>query len=410
VCLFAPDVIEQSTPWRCDVPSAADEVLKYIDAERLITLAQDMVRIPSDNPPGNEGALAKFLAQYLKRAGLETEMREVAPGRPNVLARWGTAKARPHLILNGHIDALPPGDGWTRDPYGGEIVNGRLYGRGSTDMKGPLASLIAALEAVKRSGATLRGSVTLEAVVDEEGTQEGTRRLVLEGVVGDFAIVAEPTEFLPVAAHKGDMYIEVVTHGREAHASTPQAGVNAIDQMADIIVELRDLAERLRQRIHPLVGHPTLTVGTIEGGLITPMVPGRCRITIDRRVLPNEVADEVVQEVREAVDRVRARRPDLRAEVRMMAFAPPMETDVTSPLATALRENTALILGRDPGIHGWAATCDANFLVNEGHTPTLVYGPGSIADQAHKPDESVSTEELVTAAKIYALTIMRLVG
>jgi acetylornithine deacetylase/succinyl-diaminopimelate desuccinylase family protein len=385
-------------------------VLKHVDADRLIRLAQDMVRIPSDNPPGNEGELAKFLAEYLTRGGMDVELREVVPGRPNVVARWGKAGSRPHLILNGHIDALPPGDGWTRDPYGGEIVSGRIYGRGSTDMKGPVASLIAAVEAVKRSGAKLRGSVTLEAVVDEEGTQQGTRRLVQEGVVGDFAIVAEPTEFLPVAAHKGDMYIEVITHGREAHASTPQVGINAIDQMAEIVVELRGLADRLRERTHPLVGHPTLSVGTIEGGMLTPMVPGRCRITIDRRVLPNEIPDDAVQQVREAVDRVHGRRPDLRADVRVVAFAPPMETDVNNPLVTALREATAQVMGHDPGVHGWAATCDANFLVNEGKTPTLVFGPGSIADQAHKPNESVATEELVTAAKIYALTILRLVG
>ena len=392
------------------MPHDADMVLDHIDANRLIRLAQDMVRIPSDNPPGNEREVAEFLAQYLNRAGLDVELREVAPGRPNVVARWGRVGSRPHLILNGHIDALPPGDGWTRDPYGGEIVNGRLYGRGSTDMKGPVASLIAAVEAVKESGVKPRGSVTLTAVMDEEGRQEGTRRLVQEGVVGDFAIVAEPTEFLPVAAHKGDMYIEVVAHGREAHASTPQEGVNAIDHMADIIVELRGLADRLRERSHPLVGHPTLTVGTIDGGMLTPMVPGRCRITIDRRVLPNEIADEAVQQVREAVDRVRHRRPDVRADVRMEAFAPPMEIDVKSPLVTVLRETTAQILGRDPGVHGWAATCDANLLVNEGKTPTLVFGPGSIAEQAHKPDESVSIDELMTAAKIYALTILRLVG
>lgn len=392
------------------MPDDADVVLKHVDADRLIRLAQDMVRIPSDNPPGNEAELAKFLAEYLTRAGMDVELREVAPGRPNVVARLGKVGSRPHLILNGHTDALPPGDGWTRDPYGGELINGRLYGRGSTDMKGPVASLIASMEAVKRSGVKLRGTVTLEAVVDEEGTQEGTRRLVQEGVVGDFAIVAEPTEFLPVAAHKGDMYIEVITRGREAHASTPQAGINAIDQMADIVVELRGLADGLRERTHPLVGHPTLSVGTIEGGMLTPMVPGRCRITIDRRVLPNEVADDAVQQIREAVDRVRGRRPDLRADVRMVAYAPAMETDVDNPLATALRAATARVLGRDPGIHGWAATCDANFLVNEGKTPTLVFGPGSIADQAHKPDESVATDELVAAAKIYALTILRLVG
>ena len=388
----------------------ADVVMSHIDSAGLICLAQEMVRIPSDNPPGREGQLAEFLCGYLRRIGLDAELREVAAGRPNVVARWGPAGARPHLILNGHIDALPPGEGWTRNPYGGELFGGRLYGRGSTDMKGPLASLIAAVDAVKRAGAKLRGSLTLEAVVDEEGGQEGTRRLVQEGVVGDFALVGEPTEFLAVAAHKGDMHIEVVTHGREAHASTPRAGVNAIDQMADIIVELCGLANRLHERAHPLVGSPTLSIGTIEGGLLTTMVPARCRIMVDRRVLPNEIAGDAVQQVRDAVDRVRGKHPGLHAEVRMVGFAPPMETAVDNPLVAAIREATLRVLGFDPGIHGWPATCDANVLVNEGKTPTLVFGPGSIADQAHKPDESVSTDELVAAAKIYALTILRLLA
>jgi len=343
-----------------------ESIMRYVDRERLVQLAREMVRIPSDNPPGNEGPHADFLVPYLRDEGFDADLREVWSGRPNVVARLGTEGAHPHLILNGHIDALPPGDGWTHDPDGGDIVDGRLYGHGSTDMKGPVASLVAAMIAVKASGARLRGSVTLEAVVDEEGAQGGTRRLVQQGVVGDFAIVAEPTEFLPVAAHKGDMYIEVITHGREAHASTPEAGVNAIEPMAEVIVEVHRLGDRLRERKHPLVGHPTLTVSTIEGGLITPMVPGRCRITMDRRVLPDEPADEPVRQVREAVERVRGRYPELRADVRQVAVAQPMETDVHSPVVTVMRETTAQVLGRDPGIHGWAATCDANYLVNEG--------------------------------------------
>jgi acetylornithine deacetylase len=270
--------------------------------------------------------------------------------------------------------------------------------------------LIAAVDAVKRSGLRPRGRVTLMAVVDEEGTQEGTRRLVQEGETGDFGIVAEPTEFLPVAAHKGDMYIEVVTRGKEAHASTPQAGVNAIEHMADVLVELRDLRRQLQEIVHPLTGSPTLTVATIEGGMLTPMVPGRCRITIDRRVLPNESADEAVEQVRRAVGRLRARRPEINADVRMLAFAPPMETDANNPVVAAVREATARVRGRDPGVHGWAATCDANFMVNEGRTPTVVFGPGSIAEQAHKPDESIATDDLIAGTKIYALCIARLLG
>ncbi len=391
-------------------PSAREAVLAQIDEGRLLRLAQDLIRFNTANPPGNELALATFLVDYFRGLGLEAEVQEVSTGRANALGRLGPAGARPHLILNGHIDTVPAGAGWTKDPYGGEVVAGRLYGRGSADMKGGLAAMIAAVEAILRSGTPLRGGVTICGVMDEEETGNGTRHTIAQGLRGDCAIIGEPTDLLPVIAHKGDMYIEVETRGVEAHASTPHAGLNAIDQMADVIVELRSLAEQLEQRPHPVVGPPTLTVGTIEGGITTCMVPGRCRVTLDRRVVPGEEPGVAVREVREAVERVRQRRPDLRAEVQMLMFAPPMETSADHPVIAAIREATAAVLGRDPGVHGWSATCDANMLVNDAGIPTVVFGPGSIAQQAHRPDESVPVRELVDAANIYALTILRLVG
>jgi succinyl-diaminopimelate desuccinylase len=383
-------------------------VLASLDERRLLRLAQDLIRLDTDSPPGNEQVIADFLATYLGAAGLEAQVQVVQPGRANVLARLGRAGERPHLILNGHTDTVPAGPGWTFEPHGGQTHDGRLYGRGASDMKGGLAAMIAAVEALVRSGAPLRGSLTIAGVMDEEEGQTGTRHAVEHGLHGDFAIVGEPTELLPVIAHKGDMYIEIVARGVEAHASTPEAGVNAIEQMAEVIVELRALAEALRLRSHHLVGHPTLTVGTIAGGITTCMVPGTCRVTIDRRVLPGEQAAEVVDEVRAVVERVRARRQDLRAEVRMIGFAPPMEIAAGTPVVEAVRAATAEVVGRDPGVHGWSAACDANILVGDAATPTVVFGPGSIAQQAHRPNESVSIDELVAAAKIYALTILRL--
>jgi acetylornithine deacetylase len=392
------------------VDTVREAVLGNLDEQRLLSLAQELIRLNTDSPPGNEQIVAEFLATYLRSLGLETEVQVVEPGRANVLARLGPAGERPHLILNGHTDTVPAGSGWTFDPYGGQTQDGRLYGRGASDMKGGLAAMIAAVEAIIRSGVPLRGSLTIAGVMDEENGQGGTRYAVAHGLRGDFAIVGEPTELLPVIAHKGDMYIEVVTKGVEAHASTPEAGVNAIEHMAEVIVELRSLAEGLKARSHALVGSPTLTVGTIEGGVTTCMVPGACRVTADRRVLPGEQPSDVVDEVRAAVERVRARCPDLQAEVRMAGFAPPMETPSDTPVVEAIRAATAEVVGQDPGVHGWSAACDANILVREGATPTVVFGPGSIARQAHRPDESVGIDELVAAAKIYALTILRLLG
>jgi acetylornithine deacetylase/succinyl-diaminopimelate desuccinylase family protein len=392
------------------VQQAREAALAQIDEERLIQLARDLVRFDTDNPPGNETALAEFLGSYLGKLGLEIEYQEVKPGRSNVLARLGSADASPHLILNGHIDTVPSGAGWTKDPHGGEVIDGRMYGRGTSDMKAGVAAMMIAVEAIVRAGIPLRGRLTLAGVIDEEDTQDGTRYAVEQGLRGDFAIVGEPTEFLPVIAHKGDMYIEITTHGVEAHASTPHAGVNAIDQMADVIVELRALAADYAARPHPIVGPPTLTVGTIEGGVITCMVPGSCSITVDRRVLPGEDPEAIIGEVRDRIGRIKARRSDFQAEARIGLFGPPMETAADNPVVGAIREATAEVLGKDPGVHGWSATCDANILVDQGSTPSVVFGPGSIASQAHRPDESIGVDEIVAAAKIFTLAILKLLA
>ena len=385
-----------------------ERVLSVIDEARLVHLARDLVRIDTQNPPGNEASLAAFAAEYLSRDGVACEIQEVKPGRANLLARLGPEGARPHLIFNGHADTVPAGGGWTHDPHGGEIVEGRLYGRGAADMKGGLAAMMTAVEALVRSGAGISGRLTLAATMDEEETQAGTRFAVSQGLRGDFAIVGEPTDLLPVIAHKGDAVIEIETRGVEAHGSTPDAGVSAIDHMADVLIELRALSERMRERRDPLVGQPTMHVGTIEGGVNPWMVAGRCRITIDRRVLPGERPEDVVQEVQEIVDRLGKRKSNFRGAARVVTFASPMKTASTNTVVAAIREATARVVGRDPGIHGWSATCDANIHVNEGDTPAIVFGPGSIERQAHRPDESVAVSELVAAARIYALTALRL--
>jgi len=385
-----------------------ERVLSFIDEARLVHLARDLVRIDTQNPPGNEASLAAFAAEYLSRDGVACEIQEVKPGRANLLARLGPEGARPHLIFNGHADTVPVGGGWTHDPHGGEIVEGRLYGRGAADMKGGLAAMMMAVEALVRSDAGISGRLTLAATMDEEERQAGTRFAVSQGLRGDFAIVGEPTDLLPVIAHKGDAVIEIETRGVEAHGSTPDAGVSAIDHMADVLIELRALSERIRERRDPLVGQPTMHVGTIEGGVNPWMVAGRCRISIDRRVLPGERPEDVVQEVQEIVDRLGKRKSNFRGTARVVTFASPMKTASTNPVVAAIREATARVVGRDPGIHGWSATCDANIHVNEGDTPAIVFGPGSIERQAHRPDESVAVSELVAAARIYAVAALRL--
>ena len=375
-----------------------------IDASELLRLAQSLIRIPSVNPPGDEAAVATYLAEYLRQAGLTVEVTEVQRGRPNLLATLEFGEG-PTVLLNGHTDVVVPGEGWLADPFAGNVNDGKLFGRGAADMKGPLAAMIEAMLALKRSGLVHRGRLILTAVMGEEYGGLGTKDLVRRGIRADHAIVGEPSELRPVIAHKGTIRFEIVVEGKAAHGSVPEAGLNAIYKMMDVVAELRSLHTRLSANRHPLVGSPTLNVGTIAGGLGTCIVPDRCAITIDRRVVPGEPVENVGRELEAILGRLRARDPELRATLTLQNIAPAMEISADQPVVHAIRRATAAVTGKDPGAHGWTATADSNLLVNELGIPTVIFGPGSIFGVAHQPNEYVAVAELDAAASIYALTL-----
>jgi acetylornithine deacetylase/succinyl-diaminopimelate desuccinylase family protein len=388
------------------------EVLGEINQEELVPLAQALIRIPSENPPGDEKPVADFLAGRLQELGMEVRVKDVDEheGRPNVLATWDTGIDGPTLLFNGHLDVVPAGQGWSVDPFAGEIRDGRLYGRGSCDMKGPLAAVVKAIEAVRRTGASLRGTIVFAGVVGEEQDQSGTRQLVKDGIAADYGIVAEPTTLVPVIAHKGEVYYDITTFGKAAHGSVPHLGINAVEKMVPVIQGVQDLAERLKEKSHPLCGHPTINLGVIRGGEISNAVPDRCTIQLDRRLIPGETFDEAHAEIHDIVARAARADREFEAEVKVPMTWNPMEIGEDEPIVVALRRQTEAVTGQDPGLEGWPATCDANLLVNEGGIPTCIFGPGDLFGQAHKPDESIEIDGLVMGAKIYALTILDLLG
>ena len=198
--------------------------------------------------------------------------------------------------------------------------------------------------------------------------------------------------------------------GTAAHASAPEQGVNAIDHAAALIAGLGELSARLKERRHHLLGHPTLTACTIHGGFNDYTVPDACSLTLNRRLLPSETAADVLAEVRAVLDERAHLDPAFAAEVSLSSFTPPMETDAQSPIVLALRSAAQQVLGSDPGVAGWPATCDASILTHHAQVPTVVFGPGSIARDAHRPDESVAVAELGQCARIFASTIARLLG
>ena len=380
-----------------------------INHHRLLTLAADLIRIPSENPPGNEADVAAFLATYFRRMGIEPVVQDVAPDRPNILVRLEGQQPGPHLIFNGHTDVVPPGTGWTVKPYGAEVRGDRLYGRGSADMKGGIAAMIEAALTVHQT-ASFRGSITLAMVADEEEGGGGTRHAVERGLQGDWAIIPEPTDLRPVIAHKGDFNFYISVHGEAAHGSVPERGVNAIYGAGRLLTAIQDLNQRLAAQSHPLVGHPTVSVGTIKGGEITCMVPAECHVAVDRRLIPGEQPSDVIAEMEALLDDLSRDDPQFKAEMTVPIQALPMEITPDLPVVSALRTATRRVVGQDPGFVGWSATCDASILAQNANTPTVIFGPGSIERAAHRPDESVSITELANCAEIYVLTILELLG
>jgi acetylornithine deacetylase len=389
--------------------SAEDRVLGLIDPAEIVALTQLLVRVRGENPPGEEADTAAALVQACRERGLDVAESLVAPGRPNVRATLPGGRA-PGLLLLGHTDVVPVGDGWTVDPFGGALRDGRVYGRGSTDMKGGLAACVVALGALRRAGIDLAGPVELAALVDEEETGLGIRHYVESGAGSAFGgcIVAEPTDLQTIIAARGDSYVDVRVRGVAAHSGRPDDGRNAIYGAAAVIADLGRWHRELAERAHPLVGPPTWSVGLVNGGQGTSIVPAECQVSADRRLLPGEDAEVVLAEVRDRVARLGLGDDGLEVEVTMPMAMPGFETSPEHPFVML----TDQVLGETGGpglpLGGWSAACDGGFISRDAGVPTVVLGPGSVHAQAHRADESVGVNELVVAARTYALVALRM--
>lgn len=387
-------------------------VMSSIERSSLVELARDLVKIPSVNPPGEEMAVADFISSWFEKKGnyLITDL-EIAPNRPNILVRTGDPYGR-RIIFNGHMDVVPAGEGWSFDPFGGEIKGTRMYGRGVADMKGALAAMMIAMDTLNREAADyLKGSITLVAVVDEEkGGFFGTNQVVKNGISADFAIVGEPTGLRVASAHKGNLTFEITTFGRSAHASMPKNGVNAIFKMCKVISELERYAEKLETfQPHPLLGLPTFNVGTINGGVKSNVVPQTCSITAERRLIIPETIDEVKSEIVSILKRVANVDPELKYELKFLEEVGPSQMVDGKIFLDKVIESLSYIRKKDIEQIGFEATCDAYYFNTIAKIPTIILGPGSIKD-IHKPDESIEVRELFDAAKLYALIALNLLA
>lgn len=363
-----------------------------------VGLTRALVGVDSRSPalaPGapGEGPVARLLAGVLEGWGFRVELQEALPGRPNVIARIGPAGGAT-LMFNGHLDVVGV-EGMIHAPFAAEERNGRLWGRGSADMKGGVAAMCAAAARAKDA---LAGEIIVAAVIDEEWESAGTRALVASGVRADAAIVTEPTRLAIMPAHRGFAWLTVRIEGRAAHGSRYDLGVDAIRHAGLLLAEL-DLidAEVLPRRTHPLLGHASLHAGMIEGGIGISTYPDRCVLRLERRTLPGETAADATREVEDACARIRARRPSFAASVVLDFAQAPSDVDVRAPIVGALE--AALRAEHEPvRIEGMSAWTDAAIL-NEGGIPAICFGPGDIT-LAHAAEEFIDTSEIERATAV----------
>jgi acetylornithine deacetylase len=350
------------------------------------------------------------LADLCRDRGLAVEVDEAAPGRPNVVATLpgGSDPEAPGLLLLGHTDVVPVGTGWRADPFSAELRDGWVHGRGSADMKGGLAACLVAVDVVRRAGVTLPGPVHLAGLVDEEDTGLGIRHLVDRGLpplAG--CVVAEPTDLRTVVAARGDSYLDYRVSGRAAHSGDPSEGRNAIVGAARVVADLERWHAELSGAAHPLVGPATVSVGTVSGGQGTSIVAAECRLSVDRRLLPDEEPDAVLAEARARLEALDLARDGLSVAVTMTMAMPGFATPTDHPWPGLVDGALADAGGPRLPMGGWTAACDGGFVARAG-VPVVVMGPGSLA-QAHRADERVEVAQLLTAARAYVLTMLRLV-
>ncbi|MEE9241326.1 MAG: M20 family metallopeptidase [bacterium] len=375
--------------------------------DETVTLTQELVRIRSENPTGNEAAVAKRIEAYLLNLGIDVERDAVEEGRDNLIAELGGASNKPALVFLNHMDTVPAGEGWTRDPFAAEISDGKMWGRGTCDMKGGLAAGLAAFKRLKSKadqGARLLRPVRCCLVVDEESSwMRGVSAAVEREWIGneDLVLSCEPTSLELKSAQKGAMWYEAVFSGKSAHAASPENGADAIQAAAKMVLLLQEVSSGMDSS-HSLLGRTTIVTSVIGGGKKTNIVADECRMEVDVRFIPPLGISQVRTLLEDTAAGACRSVPGTSAEIRVLSVdRPPVLSDPKSEGAGLIGEALREMIGVDSGAGGVSYYSDAGLAAaRTGNRQCFLLGPGNIA-QAHGPDEFVEIEELKKAALVF---------
>ncbi|MHB1415060.1 MAG: M20 family metallopeptidase [Chloroflexota bacterium] len=383
------------------------KVLDLVDKGEAARLLKDLVRAPSVNPPGDTTAVVQAIGGYLDGVGIPWEVLAAEPVVTNLVARLPGKRPGKMLILNGHIDVVPAGENWTHEPFGAEEVGERIYGRGACDMKAGIAAMLLAMAALKRSGEEFAGEVLLMAVADEEtGGALGTRYLLEQGVGkgAAYAIVGEPSNLQVELGNRGVAWLEITVSGRAGHPGRPVHGANAVHYAGRLISAIANMRFDLRNDLFE-VQSPSVTVTMVHGGVKANIIPERCVLTVDRRLLPGETAAGAIAEIEQVIAGIHE--DGVSAKVNCLEASEPYLVSRDEHVVQALVEAHRRVVGGESSFGAKGGATDGSYLYHLAGVPTVLYGPGD-ASLAHTADEYVDLTSVTQAARVYALAALDL--
>jgi acetylornithine deacetylase/succinyl-diaminopimelate desuccinylase len=380
------------------------KILRHLDAQVVFDLTRHLVSIPSHTPDGEE-MVATAVEEFLSRFGVPVERQRVGEDGVNVIARLpARGDEEAGLMLNGHLDTVPPSDEMPFPPFEAILHEGKMWGRGTADMKGGIAAMLCGMVALHMSGIPLQRPLLFTGVASEERGNLGTDALIRSGVRARWAVVGEATGLNLVTAHKGVDRYRITVEGRAAHESMPELGVNAIIQAAEIISSMHGfLWSSAQSQTHPQLGQAVYNIGTIQGGTSRNTIPARCTFQIGKRYLPGDSPAAIQEEIQSALRKANHNgRVIVQREPEFDIIPhPPLFLPEDHPLVRMLMSVVECSTGRVPQLESWGAFTDGA-LLQEAGIPAVIFGPGDVK-LAHSDAEHISLSELVSAAEVYAL-------
>ncbi|MED3688170.1 M20 family metallopeptidase [Peribacillus butanolivorans] len=386
-------------------------IFEHIDESKSVRFLQSLIQVNSVNPQGNEKRVAEVIQTYLKSSNLQVELDDLGNDRANLFVTYPNVKSDDrYLVYSGHFDTVPTGKvEWEHDPFSGKLIDNKVFGRGATDMKSGVAAMVLALECIERAGIQLNGKLQFVGTAGEEVDGYGAKKVVEKGQIDKATalVVSEPSENELYTSHKGCLWLEIITYGKTAHGSMPDQGINAITAMNELMNRLHTY--EFEYSPHPLLGYPTINIGTIEGGVKTNVVPDQCNLTLDIRTVPGQDNDSILHDIENMIKEISEKSQSTYQikVINRMDSVSTNEFDDFVKLAVQTGKNHVNLDLRPSGVNYYT---DASVYWPHLRIPTIIIGPGN-PRLAHQPDEYVEIDKFLESIRYFiALAIDYLDG